>query len=388
MRKGRIAADTAADTISVQSTLRSSFGTRFARIALAGVVTAGLGLPTTPVTASADAPFGFVGVNAEEVTWASGAVQDEQLALMQAHGITELRVIVRWSYIEQVRGVYNWSLIDAITLAAARHNIRVLPIVGGETAWASSRPPSDERRCLFPPADNQTFAGFMRLVVARYGPGGELWRAHPEVPQYPLTSWQIWNEQNTDTFWACKRSAAAYTELARVTANAIHDVDPDAAIITGGAPNKHGGDYLREMMKNGARKVFDGIALHPYKKDADAIVAEVKKARELLNDLDAKRWKIRVTEFGWATSGPFHKTHSVDEAKQARLIRNTLTKLAAQRDRLKLTGVAYYAWRDAPPPTDVGGGSDYWGLHTGLLRLDATPKPALNAVLEASRAIK
>ena len=116
--------------------------------------------------------------------------------------------------------------------------------------------------------------------------------------------------------------------------------------------------------------------------------AEVKKARELLNDLDAKGWKIRISEFGWATSGPPHKTHTVDEARQARLIKNTLTKLGAQRDKLKLTGVSYYAWRDAPPPTDVGGGADYWGLHTGLMRTDQTPKPALNAVLEASRAVK
>ncbi len=336
------------------------------------------------MSASAAAPFGFVGISAEEVTWQPGDEQDRNLALMQAHGITELRVIVRWSYIEQVRGVYQWDLLDNLTLAAARHNIRVLPIVGGEVPWATSRAPGDARGCLFPPADNSTFAGFMRLVVARYGSGGELWRAHPEVPQHPFTSWQIWNEQNTDTFWACKRNAKRYTELARVTANAIHDVDPGATIITGGAPNKHGGDYLRKMFKNGARKIFDAVALHPYKKDADAVVAEVRKARNLLNDLGAKRWTIRVTEFGWATSGPPHKMHSADEAKQARLVKKTFTKLAAQRKKLKLTGVAYYAWRDAPIPTDVNGGSDYWGLHTGLLRLDATPKPALNAVLTAS----
>src|SRR5215207_8072346 len=71
----------------------------------------------------------------------------------------------------------------------------------------------------------------------------------------------------------------------------------------------------RTMMKNGARKIFDAIALHPYKKDADAVVAEVRKARELLDDLDAKRWKIRISEFGWATSGPPHKTHTVDEVQ-------------------------------------------------------------------------
>jgi hypothetical protein len=73
--------------------------------------------------------------------------------------------------------------------------------------------------------------------------------------------------------------------------------------------------------------------------------------------------------------------------KQARLVKNTYVKLAKQRKKLKIASVDHYAWRDAPPPTDVGGGPDYWGLYTGLLRLDGTPKPALNAVLKASRAI-
>jgi hypothetical protein len=39
------------------------------------------------------------------------------------------------------------------------------------------------------------------------------------------------------------------------------------------------------------------------------------------------------------------------------------------------------------PPTDFGGGPDYWGLHTGLLRLDGSAKPALAAMAKASRAI-
>ena len=199
------------DTITVQSTERSSFGTRFARIALAGLVTAGLGLSTTPVTASADAPFGFIGVSAEEVFWDTDAYQEQMLSQMQANGITELRQIVRWSNIEQERGVNDWGLYDRVTLAAARHNMRILPIVGGEVPWATSRPPGDNRRCLFPPRDNADLAAHVRNVARRYGPGGELWQAHPELAAQPWKRWQIWNEPNTDTFWACKQNAKAYT---------------------------------------------------------------------------------------------------------------------------------------------------------------------------------
>ena len=333
--------------------------------------------------ARAEAPYGFIGMSAEVVSWDAGAEQERQLAQMRAHGVTELRQIIRWSYIEPVQGTYYWDLTDNIILNAARQGIRVLPIVGGEVPWATSRPVGDTRNCLFPPRSNATFADFIRLVVQRYGPGGELWRANPDVPATPLTRWQIWNEANTDTFWACARKPKAYTELARVTANAIHEIDPKANIISTGAPNKHGGDFLRKMAKNGAKPVFDAIALHPYKKDADAILKELKQVRELLKEIKLAQWKMRVTEFGWATSGPFHKEHSVDEAKHARLVRNTITKVAAQREKLKLTGMTYYQWRDVDP----GSGHDYWGLHTGMQRTNGTPKPALEAMAEAAREI-
>jgi hypothetical protein len=74
------------DTVTVQSAGRSSFGTRLARIAFAGLVTAGLGLATTPVTASADAPFGFIGVSAEEVFWDTDAYQEQMLSQMHTSG--------------------------------------------------------------------------------------------------------------------------------------------------------------------------------------------------------------------------------------------------------------------------------------------------------------
>ena len=109
-------------------------------------------------------------MNAEEVFWDTDAYQEQMLSQMQANGITELRQIVRWSNIEQVRGQPQWGLYDRIALAAARHNIRLLAIVGGEVPWATSRPPGDERRCLFPPRNNADLADHLRQVVARYGP--------------------------------------------------------------------------------------------------------------------------------------------------------------------------------------------------------------------------
>jgi hypothetical protein len=174
-------------------------------------------------------------------------------------------------------------------------------------------------------------------------------------------------------------------KLAKVAAAAVRQVFPGAYVITGGSPNKQGGDFLRAMVKHGAKSVFDAVAIHQYKVDAKQMLAELRDVRELLAELKLKAWKLRVTEWGWATGGPFHVKHTVDEAKHARLVRNTLTKLGDARKELKLKSLDHYQWRDMPVPTDFGGGGDYWGLHTGLLRLDGSAKPALSAFGEAAR---
>ena len=56
-----------------------------------------------PGSVSAEAPYGFVGMSAENVSWDAGAEQDRQLASMASHGVTELRQIIRWSYIQPVQ---------------------------------------------------------------------------------------------------------------------------------------------------------------------------------------------------------------------------------------------------------------------------------------------
>ena len=49
-----------------------------------------------------------------------------------------------------------------------------------------------------------------------------------------------------------------------------------------------------------------------------------------------------------------------------------------------MRGIVYFNWRDATP---YAGGKDFWGLHTGLLRIDGSPKPALAAYSAATEAL-
>jgi hypothetical protein len=69
---------------------------------------------------------------------------------------------------------------------------------------------------------------------------------------------------------------------------------------------------------------------------------------------------------------------------QASLLQRTLTTLVADRARLRLRGIVYYDWQDCAPYT---GGTDFWGLHTGLHAVDGTPKPALTAFTQTTQAL-
>jgi hypothetical protein len=58
-------------------------------------------------------------------------------------------------------------------------------------------------------------------LVDRYGRGGSLWRAHPEVRPRPITSWQVWNELTLPVYWPSGPNARRYVNLLRAVGSAI-----------------------------------------------------------------------------------------------------------------------------------------------------------------------
>jgi hypothetical protein len=109
----------------------------------------------------------------------------------------------------------------------------------------------------------------------------------------------------------------------------------------------------------------------------EAAIVGARRITASAEDGDVPIW---VTEFGWATRpGPGSKM-TVGPKTQARLLQAALPALAAQRARLRLRGIVYYAWRDAKP---YPGGEDFWGLHTGLLDREGDAKPALRSFSRA-----
>jgi hypothetical protein len=105
--------------------------------------------------------------------------------------------------------------------------------------------------------------------------------------------------------------------------------------------------------------------------NTDAVVDVLRDARKARRPR-RHEWSLVVTEYGWASGGPPAQGKTYSEAEQAQLIRNSLLKMAELRKKLKIASAIYYTWHDLPRAV---GQKDFWGLHTGLLRLTTLPSP-------------
>ena len=88
-----------------------------------------LGLPTS-ATANE-----FAGIVANDVYSGSKAYRAKQLAAQQAAGVGIIRQTLDWASVEVAPNSYDFTNFDNFVEEAARHNIRVLPVLFGLVAW-------------------------------------------------------------------------------------------------------------------------------------------------------------------------------------------------------------------------------------------------------------
>jgi polysaccharide biosynthesis protein PslG len=273
--------------------------------------------------------------------------------------------------VELIRQPFFWSdflkdpkRFDDFVGAAADAGIRVLPVMLGVQSSGGMKPPEDTAR----------FAGWVAVMVQRYGPDGTFWKGRAK--KVPITAWQIWNEPNISAWWAPKPDATAYAQMLEQTGAAIHKVDPKAEIVAAGLPTSHLGtpapQFLADVIKAGG--TFDTAAVHPYAATPDAVAGRVEEIKRV-----AAGKKIWVTEVGWGTggkSGPL----TVSAQKQADYDKQVLTRLHAMGVR----GVVVFQWRDPKP---FPGRRDIWPYYAGLHDADGAPKPSLKAFEQAASSL-
>ncbi|MGH2850820.1 MAG: hypothetical protein ACRDLP_09410 [Solirubrobacteraceae bacterium] len=351
---------------------------------MAATLALGGGLAATAWSA---APAGFGGMVSQDTFAGNARYQATQLDAMRAAGVTVLRQVFDWSVIERRRGVFNFTSYDAVVLAAARRGIAIMPILFNEPAFLSARPRHSRLAGTYPPASPSSIAAFAQAAVRWYGPGGALWKRHRTVTPLPIRSWQIWNEPNLNLYWQPRPNPSQYVAMLAAAAVAIHSVDPGAEVVSAGIPQSPLGTplitYLNAMLAAGAAKSMNTLGVNAYARTPDGMIALLRSVRAALDAGGGEHIAMRVTEFGWSDVGP-GSDFKLSPTGQADAIGTVLRDFYADRGPLDLVGFDYYDWRDARP---YRGTRDFWGLHTGLLRLNGSAKPALKAFSDAAQSL-
>ena len=332
---------------------------------------------------AASAPRSFFGVVPQT------PLDAPTLKRMGDANVGTLRIIITWPAVDPTAaaGDTDWSTVDPVVLEAARNNVEILPFLFGTPSWAARD--LDNRSCqpakcvLYAPKSKaalQAWSNFVTEAVQRYGPGGEFWAQHPQVPADPIDTWQIWNEQNSKSFFAPKPKPKAYAKLLKASQKAIHSRDRSADVILGGmaelAGSKKaiaGSEYLAQLYDvKGASKTFDGVAPHPYGKSINKVSGQIDLYRDVIKEAHDKNVGMWVTEIG-AGSAKGGNPLNVGDKGQAKLLKKIYKYFLKQRNKLHVEQVDWYSWQDATPSICS------WCGSSGLLEASGSPKPSFGA---------
>src|SRR3954451_13709918 len=150
--------------------------------------------------APAPAPSDYYGANIQALI-RQGFVKPggwpAYLRTMSASGLRIARFDAPWMWAQPNGGdqPYDWGQMDQVAVALASAGIRWLPVLDLPPPWARS---ADGSRLA--PENYGAFARFASAFVARYGPTGAFWAAHPDLPRLPPVTYEVWTEANSAHF--------------------------------------------------------------------------------------------------------------------------------------------------------------------------------------------
>ncbi len=330
-----------------------------------------------------DAPRGFFGVVPQ------GNLTPDDVVRMGQGKVGTIRIVVPWQVIAPQGPELDYAYLDPVVLEAAKQDIRVLPTLSGTPDWVARELNRDDCgvNCSnYPPHTDAALDAWQEYVgkmVDRYGPGGELWSENPDVDPTPIHDWQIWNEQNSPTFFQPKPDPVVYENLLEHAAEAIHSRDPDGEVILGGMflsplngdpPAYSSWEFLRHLYAiPGTKDSFDAVAVHPYSAHLRKVRLQVSLMHDEIEraDDDAKIW---ITEVGASSSVSNNPLDRGPEG-QAELLQQVFDFLLAKREAWDIEAATWYSWRDGVEATCE------WCQYSGLFPADSLtdPKPAWSA---------
>jgi hypothetical protein len=300
---------------------------------------------------------------------------DVLLAAARADGVRVARSDAFWSAAEPqppAGGVhrYDWTFHDGVAGALAEHGIRWLAILDYAAPWAASVPGNDHSA----PTASADYAAYAAAFARRFGRGGQFWRMRPELPETPVTTFEIWNEPDSPGFWAPAPDPARYAELYATARDAIRRVDPRARVIVGGLTNVAA--FLPQLVaaRPSLREEVDGIGIHPYATTPLGVLGVVRAARRVADAAGLDGVPLDVTEFGWVASPAGNQAYA-PPGRRPRYVREATDALA--RSDCEIATVVLYTW--VSPERDPADGEDWFGIR----HPDGRPSPSSIAFARA-----
>lgn len=311
----------------------------------------------------------------------------EQVQRLAAGGVESLRIPFEWGSLQNQKGApIDWGGPDVIVERAALAGIDVLPTVSGAPIWAvpSINVPAGggSKAPAHLPVSGPAASAWKSLLtqaVERYGPGGDFWALHPNLPVRPIRAWQIYNEPNFKYFVA-RPNPTEYGKLVKISHAAIKLADPGAQVVLAGlfarpkgartpagkhkSVNWFASDFLNQMYRTnpGIKSRFNGVALHPYSKYAREVPGMVEEVRDLLSDNRDAAKSLWLTELSWSSQAPSRANmFAKGPAGQARELTAALTTLRAKAAKWKVKRVYWFSVDDQKGVCNFCDGSGLFG---------------------------
>lgn len=281
-----------------------------------------------------------------------------------------------WAFSEPKKGLYKFDHADLVVDHANRQGLTIIARLGLTPDWAR---PKDSISTMLPEEHYQDFADYAAEFVRHFQ--GRI--------RYVI----IWNEPNLALEWGYRPpDPVAYTELLRVTSQAIREANPDVIILAGalaptqGDPSGELGlsdlDYLQAMYDAGAAPYFDALAVHAYgltfppddPPDPEVInFRRVELLRQVMIANGDSDKPIHITEAGWNDHPRWTRA-----VRPAQRIRYTIGAYEMALDWPWLDSLSMWAFRYPAPEK---GFRDYYTFVTP----DFQPKPIYLEVKKALR---
>jgi aryl-phospho-beta-D-glucosidase BglC (GH1 family) len=334
--------------------------------------------PTTTAPPASGGGFGprlagepAVGTNVH-ATWSNmtPAALNTIYAQLQAAGVTWVRIDMGWASFEpapqQLSAGYV-AIADNAVNAAQAHGLKVLADLWSTPGWANGNGATN-----VPPTNPADYAWIASWAATHFA--GR------------VSAWEIWNEENSATFWN-PPNPAAYTALVKLAYPAIKTADPSATVVLGGV-SYNDTSYLSALYADGIQGSFDVLATHPYEGVAsnppttaddgtEYTLAHVAAVHTLMVQHGDANKPIWFTEFGWsdhsnattplASNGSTNWEQGVTDAQQGDYLVDTL-RWVAQNAPYVTNTFSYEAVNET--------GQDIQNANYGLLNTDLSPKPA------------